>query len=145
MSTRTVWSLLYIALLSALLYFGVRAGLFYTQYTSSTATTTNQTISFKIRNNWLGIYFLNATYTYEVDGKTYTRRELLSEPQANSRQYLQKLEPELQEKSWTIWYNPHKPSQAFIEKYFPYREIFNSVVIVGLILYFLILQKRYRR
>lgn len=85
---------------------------------------------------------LKADYTFEAQGKTCRSSYLFSPPyHLNEGAAFSALKQKAKE-SWTVWYNPKNPSTSALEKAFPTSLLIRTLICYGVIVYFLLLNRR---
>jgi len=100
-------------------------------------TTAPTSLMLSITKKSSSAFYPTAAYSYEVDGRSYEGRSLLEE-----LKYLRQepLEHDLNrirtERNWIVYYNPANPSHSSLERNMPYKNIAYSVIMVGLLGYF---------
>lgn len=135
----TAW-LLFLAIfaLFALGYSSVALYKIY-RYSRLTSQAPAKEVQWQIKKNWLGKYYIEATYNYEIQNKDYAgTTEFLDAYYVNTWAADQKISL-FKDKTWQIAYQPTDPNHSTLQKRFPTQECYSAAVVLGLLLYFVIL------
>ncbi|MBI2742336.1 MAG: DUF3592 domain-containing protein [Chlamydiales bacterium] len=90
-------------------------------------------------------FFITAHYVFEAKGQRYEGSCMLKEPSFLNPIAAEAELKEWAECSWSIWYDPAAPQHASLQKLFPNKQIFNGLVSLGVLGYFLLLPRLYRQ
>lgn len=81
-------------------------------------------------------YAIDATFSYEYRGTSYTTRTVLAKPyhlnRGSAERYIQKMSG----MKWSAWVDAEKPQHATLEKHFPLKESVYAVCLIVILLYF---------
>lgn len=82
-------------------------------------------------------YVLRGSYVYQVEGTSYSGATTLKHPPYRNAWAASKAIPEYASQPWQIWYSPTNPTHSSLQKSFPFKECISSVIIWGILLYFI--------
>jgi hypothetical protein len=88
-------------------------------------------------------FALRASYTFNVQGKTYQGKTILSKPYHLNRISAEKQVKIYTAQQWPVWYQPSHPKNSSIEHIFPFKKCFYSFMLLGIFFYFIYLRNRY--
>lgn len=80
-------------------------------------------------------YAPKATYSFIHNDSSYNGETVWSEYDRNplvARDSIKKLKT----LSWSVWFNPNNPSFSSLQRKFPFKDFFSSLILWGLVLYF---------
>jgi len=83
---------------------------------------------------------LEATYSYEYQGKTYEGKTLLSKPYYLNKKAANEAIESGKGMAWIASIDATKPQVSSIDNRFPFTSVFYGVCLVGIFLYFLFLK-----
>ena len=78
-----------------------------------------------------------AFYTYEVDGKVYRNKELLTPLTFESKKAAEKSLQHTANKKWGVWIHPKIPKASTLQKNIEKRPFFHMCLGWGVVIYFL--------
>ncbi|HSW86818.1 MAG TPA: hypothetical protein VLG49_04885 [Rhabdochlamydiaceae bacterium] len=81
-------------------------------------------------------FAISAVYTYQAGNQTYRSDGVLKGPYFLNRLSAEAEIKKLNTQSRQIWYHSKQPGFSRLEKSFPYKSLFNSLVTVGICIYF---------
>lgn len=84
---------------------------------------------------------VQATYSYEVNKNLYKGTTQFKRPIFLNRYAA---EAEIKEWSgfdWSVWYDPHHPQESHLQRIFPFKDFFYSLVCLAVLVYFFILKR----
>lgn len=83
-------------------------------------------------------YALHAKYTFSVQGHLYEGETTLDEEKGYRNSWAaEKAIPEHAAMTWTAWYSPSNPKYSSLQKTFPLKECLSSLVLWGILIYFI--------
>lgn len=82
-------------------------------------------------------YQLNATYTFQANGQTIPKEQLMPKPIYPNPWAAEQAASKENTKKFKVWYAPQTPKRASLYKHFPMKEIISTILLWGLWLYFL--------
>ena len=88
-------------------------------------------------------FALKAHYCFENQGKTYHGKTIFSKPYHLNRLSAEKQIKNYTAQQWPVWYQPSHPEHSSIERLFPFKKCFYSLMVLGVFLYFVYLRHRY--
>lgn len=84
-------------------------------------------------------YALVAFYSYEFQGKRYEGQTEFQKPYLPNHYAAEDQIKQYSKKSWNGWIKSKKPEISSLERPFPYLKIFYSILVLGILLYFIYL------
>lgn len=109
----------------------------YHNYSSLQAQTLASEIQGQIIEESSESYTLTATYRYEVGHQIFTGTSLWNDTNYRNQWAAEQDLKEFSARKWKVWYDPHHPEYSSLQKKFPLKECISSIVLWGLLLYFL--------
>jgi hypothetical protein len=88
-------------------------------------------------------FILNADYTFEVRGRTYTGKTAFRDKVYRNAWAAGQALAIYQTESWKVWYDPTNPRLSSLQKQFPYKECAYALILAALMVYFSGLYLRY--
>lgn len=80
-----------------------------------------------------------AHYSFEYQGKNHVGKGGVGTyPNPWAAQEAQK---QFSQKKWSVWLDPKHPELAVMQKYFPFKRTLSALILAGLLIYFLTLNK----
>jgi len=92
-----------------------------------------------------GKFSINVNYQFEWKGQTIHGVYDFPKPIYQNPYIAGDHISEWKEKSWTIWFNPKKPTFASLQKKFPTKKAINLALSLAVLLYFVFLKGYVRR
>lgn len=93
---------------------------------------------FKVSNNR---YQIELDYLYLIQGKEYSRHQLLKKTTYKNVWLANQAIDSIKVGETPVWYHPNEPQLGTLEKAFPYRRLFSTIVLFGIFIYFCFLGK----
>lgn len=81
-------------------------------------------------------YALEATFSYDYRGKSYSTRTVFAKPYYLNRGSAEQQIQKMSGMSWTGWVDADHPEYASLEKNFPLKETVYALCLLGILLYF---------
>ena len=94
-------------------------------------------IEWKVEKKSDDIYFLNAFYRFDFEGKVYFGNRVLTEEPYRNTWAAQEAIKEFTDRQWKVWFDPQNPARSSLQKTFPFKECLSAVFLWGLLFYFL--------
>ncbi len=136
MYSNKVWFLLIGIIGASALFFGAKTAVklyyYYTETTSTAATSTEWTLQEVSRTRYLPV----GHYTYVVSDVTYSGMTELSQAYRNRWAAEEDLATYPQ-RTWKVWYDPDSPARSTLQKNFPIKESFSTLVLIAILTYLL--------
>ncbi len=133
--SRLLWKILFLAVGALALWRAMTATLGLWEYYRYGPEVTAQVVHWELLPKG-SKYAIEATFTYDFRGTSYTTRAVLAKPyhlnRGSAEQYIQKMSG----MNWTAWVDADKPQYATLEKHFPLKETVYAVCLLGILLYF---------
>ncbi|MEI8300250.1 MAG: hypothetical protein WCG10_01375 [Chlamydiota bacterium] len=132
-----VWGAFFLLSSAVTLWFCVQASLQLIPYWRLSEETHGYIDNFLVQEITQEKYAVRAFYHYQVGDQTYKGETTFKAPiflnPAAAKQHIEKY---WNEKEWDVWYSLKTPSYASLQKLFPFKAIFNAVLSVGVLFYF---------
>lgn len=78
-------------------------------------------------------------YSFGYQGKNYQGKgDVGTYPNPWAAQEAQKL---FSQKKWSVWIDPKHPESAVVKKHFPFKRTLSALILAGILIYFLTLNK----
>lgn len=87
-----------------------------------------------------GRYRLIGHYRFSYGGRQIKGQTVLGGPKHLNLQSAERNKQSLNGMDWRVWVDPKHPSCSSLEKHFPYKNIFYSICLLGITLYFVYLR-----
>jgi len=84
-----------------------------------------------------GKYALSASYQYLIDSKTFRGDKLFDKTLYRTTVAARKALKEKKQKVWEVWYSSRRPEISSIQKNFPFKPCFSTLVLWTLFAYFI--------
>ncbi|MEX0961243.1 MAG: hypothetical protein WDZ28_00080 [Simkaniaceae bacterium] len=75
-------------------------------------------------------------YSFQLGDKIFEGFYDFRKPTFLNRPSCEKALVKLQERSWQVYYNPKDPSQAALQKFFPYKKMIHVLLSLAVLVYF---------
>lgn len=82
-------------------------------------------------------FIVEAHYEYKVNGKSYTGDTVFSNHPHRNKWGANEAIKDNQKGKWKVWYDKNDPDYSSLQKNYPYKELIYSVVLWGLVAYFI--------
>lgn len=86
-------------------------------------------------------FALKASYRFAANGGQWTGKTIFGKPYYLNRPSAEKALQGKRQERFTAWYSLSNPKHNALEKRFPYKKCFHSLVSLGVLFYFLFLQR----
>lgn len=90
-------------------------------------------------------FVIGTIYHYAVANVSYKGTHVWEQRRLLNRYAADQAIAEEKAKSWDVWYNQKDPSWSTLERNFPFKEVFSSLFLWGLVVYFALLGLRVGR
>jgi hypothetical protein len=84
-------------------------------------------------------FSIKAYFSFETQGHTYQGKTTFSKPYHLNRLSAEKQIKIYTTRQWTVWYQESHPEHCSIERIFPLKKCFYSLMVLGIFLYFVYL------
>lgn len=98
-----------------------------------------------VKENEKGIFSISVNYQFEWKGQSIQGVYDFKKPTYQNPHLANDHVKEWQEKSWTVWINPSKPTVVSLQKVFPMKEGIKLALCLAVLLYFTFLKGYVRR
>jgi hypothetical protein len=82
-------------------------------------------------------YRIHGHYTFSLQGQLYSGESAVEEEKFLNPWAAKQAIPRYQKRDWEVWYNPQSAHDSALQKYFPTKECISSVILWGILLYFI--------
>lgn len=134
MHKNPIWLAFLICVIGATLWYGVDAAWKLWNYQTLTQTTQPTHITFSVHEAASDKFFLQANYTFTIEGKEYEGSTLL-----RSKLYRNRTSAEqatATQEPLPVFYNPKNPAYSTLQKSVPFKECLYTAILIGLLVYF---------
>lgn len=132
-----VWGAFFLLSSAISLWFCVQASLLLVPYWRLSEEAHGYVDNFSIQELSPEKYAVKAFYHYQVGDLTYQGETTFKAPIFLNREAAeQHIQKHWHENKWGVWYSPQKPSYSSLQKLFPFKALFNAVLSVGVLFYF---------
>lgn len=128
----------------ASLYFSIRLARELKNYLSFTSQTEAQIHRWEIKEI-KEKFAIRAVYSFGFQGKNWTGSTTLAKPWHLNEPSAIVTAKEKAKQAWIVWFNPKNPSESSLEKFFPTYLLFRTIICYLVLVYFLIISKRFGR
>lgn len=139
-SKKNIWKLLLIIPFSLSTFFALKTFFSFIEYKSLSATTWANHSLWSVTLH-KGRYHLKASYSFELEGKSYENITLIQNPSFPNPYAAEITLASCNKSSWMVFYNPNNPFKNSLEKVFPFSSFIYFLLSLTVSLYFLILKK----
>lgn len=140
---KTVWNILLAAMALVTLWFTGSALYHSYKYFSLNASTQVTAFQWAAKEMSSDRFHLEVEYEFQLEGKKYYGNTVLDDPVFRNGWAAEQEIPKLASKPWTVWYSSSKPQYSTLQKYFPLKECVSSLLLWGVLLYFIWLRYYY--
>lgn len=133
--SKPLWMILLIVTGVASLWWGIRAGIDVWHYTRLATEFEAKVESYEVVPRG-SKYAIEARYTYEVQGRTFSGKTVLAKPYQLNRRAAENAIGAMKGMQWTAWVDPHHPKESSLQKIFPFKKTLYAAIVVGIFLYF---------
>ena len=130
-----VWAFLFALIGASALYFGIKASYHLYLYQTETASTTALTTTWTLDEPSNAHYVPQGSYTYVVDGITYSATSDLPRQIYRNRWAAEEDIASYDQKQWSVWYDPAHPSRSTLQKFFPIKECLSTALVLAILGY----------
>lgn len=88
-------------------------------------------------------FAISASYSFDYQRKSRHGKTTFSKPYHLNRPSAEKQVNILNQKAWTVWVHPGHPEHSSLERVFPLKKCFYSLMALGIYLYFIYLRYTY--
>lgn len=134
-----LWFFLLIFVALGALAFSGKAFFELYQFLSLKESTRIASLSPKYRALSNGQYLLEAHFKYKIGGNTYSGIQKINKIPFKNRWIAEDAWQKLQKSNSLIWYKPAAPEKGILNKAFPFKGVFSSLLLLGITGYFYIL------
>jgi hypothetical protein len=138
------WALLLISGGIAL-WFSGNALLGFWKFIQLDTQTSAQIFQWEIRDLSSSRFAIEASYRYEVQGRTYKGKTMFESPLFLNRYAAENYLKTLEAKGWRTWYKKRSPAFSSLEKEFPQKKCVQALVTVGVFAYFYFARSMFSR
>lgn len=132
-----IWRAFFVLSSAVSLWFCVQASLLLVPYWRLSDEVKGYVDNFSIQEINSEKYAVRAFYHYEVAGQTYEGKTIFEAPIFLNREAAeQHIQKHWYEKKWDVWVCPQQPSYSSLQKLFPFKALFNAVLSIGVLFYF---------
>lgn len=78
----------------------------------------------------------NASYSFTLGNQLFSGETFLEDPIFRNREAMDSNIPRLEAQKWRIWFQPSNPLNSALSKVFPFKEVIYSIILWGLLFYF---------
>jgi hypothetical protein len=82
-------------------------------------------------------YLLKGDYSFDADGKNYIGETVLQGIFFRNSGAAERAITEYNSRTWEVWYNSRNPAYSSLQKNFPIKECLSSLLLWGLLAYFI--------
>ena len=81
-------------------------------------------------------FAIEASYTFEAQGRTLTGQTIFSKPYHLNTFSAQQQIKKFTERQWVVWYEAKSPAHSSLERVFPLKKVVYAVMALGVFVYF---------
>jgi hypothetical protein len=137
-----IWSGVFLFLFTILtiLFFNWLLALF--GFLKLNTKTIGQVETFSVQQLSENSYGIEASYSFEVEGRNYRYQQILTNPRFLNHYAAQThLEKYWKAEPWPVWYYSKDPKISSLQKLFPVKKFFGFFIGLSVVVYFLWLRK----
>lgn len=105
-------------------------------YASLAERTPALKVAWQVKTRSADRFVLEADFVYTVAGREFSGRTPFTARFYRSPEAADAAVAENRTKVWLVWYDPADPQHASLTRVFPYKSLFYSVILWGLLIYF---------
>lgn len=135
---KRIWQVFFILTCGVVVWFLVQFGMKMVPYMQLSQMTHGVVDTLKVEEQSNERYAVMAEYHYQVSGINYKKKYTFTTPIFLNRLAAENhIKQHWKSKEWEVWYSSKDPSQASLQKLFPFKLLFNACLAMGIVFYFM--------
>ena len=137
---KKMWFILILASGCIATWFAGKAFFDLFQYSLLNASTEAKIHKWEVNEIGSSTFGVVAHYAYRIGDQRYESRSMLKEPYFLNKISAENEIKKFSTRTWKVWYNKRDPGRSSLQKIFPFKKLFYSLLALGVFIYFCILK-----